>query len=458
MTKFLFLLTLAAFCCISIYQTEINWQGKQDLKTFMRAYFDDENLVCRHVLSDSLNATKSIASSRLLEEPSHTQYIVNVTIGCRALFENAGLGTGNFMAGMYAMRLAARALSNERRSVDMLTSCHDAHREQANLILPWLMGTFGGAAAAGDAQFSDRLAQQYINPASFQDEACSYIDKAPIGQLYPEMQYELRRMAVTLIGIPPVDHSMYQIVKQWVDDQRQRFASSPFFNNQYALNFNADAPPLYNNVSLDDAILHFRCGDLMDSNHPRFGFLRFHAFAKHIPLTAKSIGIVTQPFSGSLETVRALDASETKRQRCRVVVTELISYLQARFPNARVQLHNSPDETIALTYARMILAQATIAGISTFGVFASIASFGTGYIRRPDEQSATNEWLVHPKPLDEIISSDGTLNRPQRQVQEQVKQLVLMDELDILMVRRVRELWLEQDGEQKIVKWFRGDD
>jgi hypothetical protein len=504
MTKFIFLLSLAALCCISIYQTEvrllssssslpstdttimslpnrltqqkqppwrpydnalqttritktIHWQGKNDLKRFMRSYFDSENLLCRHVWDDERNRTAAQTDARSLRDLSSlpTQYILNITIGCRKLFETAGLGTGNFMAGMYALRLAAHALASKskQRSFRIVASCKDASDEKANLILPWLMGVYDSAEENEEWQ-SSLLLKYYSDRASLQHEACNNIDKAPIGLLYPEMQYELRRMAVRSIGIPPKDHVMHDAVKQWVDSLP--LLSQHFQSNHYSLEVDPSEPPLYPNVSLDDAILHFRCGDLMDSNHPRFGFLRFQAFAKHIPTTSKSIGIVTQPFDASSDTVRALDASDTKTHRCRVVVTDFIDYLKSLFPHARIQLHNSPDETIALTYARMIMAQATIAGISTFGVFASIASFGTGYIRRPDDKSATNEWLIHPKALDEIMTSQSTQRDGVNH--DHQPQLVLMDEPDILMVRRVRELWLEEDGQEKILKWFRGKD
>ena len=85
----------------------------------------------------------------------------------------------------------------------------------------------------------------------------------------------------------------------------------------------------------------------------------------------------------------------------------------------------------------MIMANQSIAGISTFGVFSSIASFGTGYIRLPDNRSATNQWLTNP-PLSKLT-----------------RDLVLMEEPNILMVQQVQKLWEEEEGEQKILSWFR---
>jgi hypothetical protein len=165
----------------------------------------------------------------------------------------------------------------------------------------------------------------------------------------------------------------------------------------------------------------------------------------------RSIGIVTQPYDdndGPQKSAaadkeqphqsRAWDSSAVKRRRCRIVVTDFALYLAGRFPAARVAVHNRPGDTIALTYARMILANQTIAGISTFGVFPSIASFGTGYIRRPDALSPTNGWLVRP-PLDGLVEN-----------------LVLVEDRNVLKVRTIKKLWKLEDGQEQILAWFRG--
>jgi hypothetical protein len=47
----------------------------------------------------------------------------------------------------------------------------------------------------------------------------------------------------------------------------------------------------------------------------------------------------------------------------------------------RIMIHNGPNETIALAYARMIMAKQAIVGIGSFGVFPALATFGIGYIR-----------------------------------------------------------------------------
>lgn len=176
----------------------------------------------------------------------------------------------------------------------------------------------------------------------------------------------------------------------------------------------------------------------MSSSHPRFGFVKYDAFASRISTSATSIGIVTQPFDETAQN-RAWDSSVEKRRRCKTVVLDFHHYLETKFPRARIRIHNCVNETIALTYARMVMANQSIAGISTFGVFSSIASFGTGYIRMPDNRSATNQWLLNP-PLDMLAPPND---------------LILMIEPNIVMVQQVQQLWEETGGEEKILSWFR---
>jgi hypothetical protein len=283
---------------------------------------------------------------------------------------------------------------------------------------------------------TDNIEKLLDNTTTIAKDICGTIDVVPIGLLYETIQYELRRMAISLIGVPPKDHSTHDRVVEWLNHHEEPN------NSQLALSFSATTaqhhPLLHTtNLQLDEVIIHFRCGDLMDSQHPRFGFLKYDALVKHIATAARSIGIVTQPFTNKAQS-RASDTSTTKSERCRIVVMNFLAYVRLRFPHARVSLHNA--DSIALTYARMIVANQTIAGISTFGVFPAIASFGTGYVRLPDETSPTNKWLLNPERMDTTIMKDG---------------LVLMEEPNVLMVRKVRMLWEEENGKEKILQWFR---
>jgi hypothetical protein len=112
--------------------------------------------------------------------------------------------------------------------------------------------------------------------------------------------------------------------------------------------------------------------------------MKFSAFSKRIPPNTKSIGIITQPFDDGAQNRKGDAMSKTQTQkRHRVVVMALVDFLQEKVPQARVTIHNGRTETIALAFARMIMANQTIVGITSFAVFPAMTSFGNGYIRKP---------------------------------------------------------------------------
>jgi hypothetical protein len=59
----------------------------------------------------------------------------------------------------------------------------------------------------------------------------------------------------------------------------------------------------------------------------------------------------------------------------------LVDDLAQHVPTARIRIHNTPSETIA--HVRLVLANQTIVGSGTFGVFPVVASSGSGCFRRP---------------------------------------------------------------------------
>lgn len=171
----------------------------------------------------------------------------------------------------------------------------------------------------------------------------------------------------------------------------------------------------------------------MALNHPSFGFMKFSGYTKYISKEARSIGIVTQPFDKHTQE-RKFDANGVKRQRCRIVVLSLVDYIRERFPNASINIHNGPNETIALAYARMVMANQTIIGISSFGVFPGVATFGTGYIKKPDFPKAPNKFLIQPR-IDELTSNVVLISEPR------------------IMCASIKGLW-QKEGEEGVLKWF----
>ena len=130
--------------------------------------------------------------------------------------------------------------------------------------------------------------------------------------------------------------------------------------------------------------------------------------------------------------------NDVVHDRCRIVVTSLVDYIRERFPHSHVTVHNGPSETIALTYARMVFSNQTIVGISTFGVFPAIGTFGTGYIRRPDFPEAPNQFLVQPR-LDQMADN-----------------VVLIEEPKIIMCAQIYSLW-ETGKADGVLNWFWND-
>jgi hypothetical protein len=165
--------------------------------------------------------------------------------------------------------------------------------------------------------------------------------------------------------------------------------------------------------------------------------MKFSFFSRIISLEARSIGIVTQPFKGQK---RGTDGEQENEQRCKIVVHALMDYLQDKFPNARISLRNNPSENIALSYARMIMANQTIAGVSSFPLVPAMATFGYGYIRKPT-RSGEFGWLVAP-PVDQLADN-----------------IFLMDEPELLMSATLVQLWdNDANGEAKILEWFQNDE
>jgi hypothetical protein len=297
---------------------------------------------------------------------------------CEELYLFGNLGTGNYISALYGIRLAAQAIGN----VHVHVHCFDAVDQRSDLILPWLTGWFP-AAPPRELQQDAAAA----TPVSVQ-EACVPYDQISIGYYLEDMQYEFRTMALALVG----DVAATELLASPLPPFNKQNT-----NNQYQLEkFSTPSSrktPLFPKTELDEAVLHFRCGDLIGINHPGFGFMKFASYSRHLHSSTKTIGIVTQPFNETGQH-RKTDGGRIRREKCYKVVMAFVDHLQEAFPAAKITIRNSADETIALTFARMIVAKQTVIGITSFGVFAGLASFGDAYIRLPDFAKAPNQWLL----------------------------------------------------------------
>lgn len=243
-------------------------------------------------------------------------------------------------------------------------------------------------------------------------------------------------MAIALVGIPYAGHS----AQQWAEENLWQPSATNISNNNqlpYTMqlpNPSRDSRPLYPGIELDDVVLHFRCGDLIESNHPSFGFMKFESYSRHLLPNVTSIGIVTQPLNGDgTAQLRLRDRGKRRRERCIIVVHAFVEHLQTHFPAARVSIRNNANETIALTFARMIMAKQTVVGITTFGVFPAVATFGMAYIRRPDFLRCPNRWLLRPD-VETIVDNVKLIDEPR------------------LMAVQCKRLW-GNDG-ALVLQWF----
>jgi hypothetical protein len=153
----------------------------------------------------------------------------------------------------------------------------------------------------------------------------------------------------------------------------------------------------------DDAVIHLRLGDAMYARSgvsedkglfPHGTYIRLLKQAQEEKGTFSSIGIVTAPFKG--EFVRAnYDLQSTSTSA--VVAEDLVNALQEAFPQAKISIHNSPDETIIGALTRIVNARkVAICGCSTFCPYPLLATKGIGYMFGPaSTRHRQNDWIYN---------------------------------------------------------------
>ena len=206
-----------------------------------------KNKICDVISDDNLKAsTQSFGNvSR--------RNLLNLTFSCDELFHTSGLGTGNWISALYAIRLAAAVAG--RKSIDLLASCTDALENKHELILPWIMGFWR----------PDYVLSQILDGASLlspsKQKVCGGYNDVPLGYMLPIMKYELRRMAIALIGVPNADHPSARFAEKYLWANVSSNGKSEYQSVMQVPNPEKDEAPLFENVPIDDAIVHFRCGE-----------------------------------------------------------------------------------------------------------------------------------------------------------------------------------------------------
>ena len=356
--------------------------------------------------------------------------LVNFTINCNSYFKDSELGTGNWISAIYGIRLAALT----RGDVGVYMVCDDADDEKINLILPWLMGYW--PARKEEEEFPWPHPDSYPKSLGLPslEDACGNYDRCPIGYMTPFIRYELRRMAIAVGGIPNTHHPSSDYAKRYL------WSNKINSKDRYQLpGPRAGDEPLVPDLKFDDVAIHFRCGDIMgNSNHPSFGFMKFTAYKKWISPEASSIGIISNPIDPTAQDRFHHRMNDSLRERCGIVLHSLKKYLEEAFPRAKVILRVDAKETITTSYTRLIMANQTFASISSFGAFPVVATFGTGYIKKPDFRKVPNKWIPH--------------------VSSMYNDVVMMDEKERLMAEDVNKMLRGENGMEKIVHWFTTED
>jgi hypothetical protein len=187
--------------------------------------------------------------------------------------------------------------------------------------------------------------------------------------------------------------------------------------------------PLLLHLIPDKTVIHYRCGDLMHTGNKNYKFSRFSAFHQHISKHARSIGILTQPFTASKQT-RPKDFTNRKKRGdldCKFIVTAFADDLQERFPAAKITIHNDPNDSLSIVWARMIMANQTIVGIGTFGEYPAMATFGSAFqANKPSSVEIADNLNATYAPLSQGIQG-----------------------------LELQEMWKGEDGKKQVLDWFR---
>ena len=138
-------------------------------------------------------------------------------------------------------------------------------------------------------------------------------------------------------------------------------------------------------------------------NSNDYGIVAFDSYRRYISPSCKTIGIVTASFNET--SLRSRDQGTARV--CHMLVNALVKYLQYNFPHANISIRNDgPNETLAMAFARLVMANQTFCSPSTFSIFPAIASFGTSYIQRANLTNFVAPIVQHYK---DVMYMDGPL-------------------------------------------------
>mmetsp|Transcript_10521 Transcript_10521/g.21648 ORF Transcript_10521/g.21648 Transcript_10521/m.21648 type:complete len:524 (-) Transcript_10521:136-1707(-) len=298
--------------------------------------------------------------------------ILNLTINkCESW---GGYGQGNFVFGVYIVRMAAAL-----HKMDLIFDCKGRSEpyNYNHFLMPWFMGSWAAPQNLTDYFFPSTIPKQ--------SEVCQKsLPLIRLDKMAKHIQQDVRSLAETLIGHQKaIPHSTIETGSK--------------YPSQNFLMTSLSQQPLLKNVTLDDVIIHFRCGDVMGgTGRMDYGMLKFTPYHRDISSDIQTIGILTQPFSA-----KSLRTKDRKRAtHCKIATYLLVDYLHSVLPHSvNITIRNNPrTETLPLAYARLAMAKQSFVSLSTFGMLPIIANIGESYVQTGIP--SINHFNVH---LPEII-------------------------------------------------------
>ena len=509
---------------------EIKWNHWKDMERIVDSIWGGSRFctTVKEKMDHYYNESKAIYNNHTgMYVPSPQIPVPNIYVhlefSCSDLYKHSKHGTGNYIQAIYYMRLAVKYIPNVKLKLNITCLENDSPEFYSNYILPWFTGVWYTPTSTM-SRVMERIrilvhTQRYksYRRAMEYENYCGRFKVNPTAIMYREMQYDVRRMAIALVGTQPFindddEDATQQNHRKPIRKEIQKFLHDNIYEvpsleidlyNTYIRNTNNNninrntiqsihnnitlkpgtqqrrindqttnivpliplqSPNPDNNILLDDAVIHFRCGDLLSTDLLAYGFLTFHGYSRHISSSVQSIGILTQPFGkiknstdatiGQLhanvteqgrqravtsDQERLLDTgNETISRRCRTLVYAFQDYLQDNFPKAKVHIRNDRTETIALAYVRMVMAKQVVGSMSTFSIYPIIGTFGTGYYLRPklNDPSYWAENNIYP------VTKIWDIRT------------VIFDEDAKLLGTKTRDLW-DAYGDDVVLQWFR---
>ena len=143
--------------------------------------------------------------------------------------------------------------------------------------------------------------------------------------------------------------------------------------NKIVLNTTTDisSSPMNNNLPmLPNVTIQYRCGDNVEQQPNRYGFIPFGVIMSLIPANYQFIYVLSDPPDRS--------ASNPFNKICSIIIKSLIDYIILRHPESTVVAKRGGDPF--LDFTRFILSPITICSASTFCFWPALANNNTVYL------------------------------------------------------------------------------